>query len=49
MDRAGIHRLVQAPTLLATFMFGPAGVVLALLTEGALRLLPARPVSETPA
>jgi len=49
MDRAGIHRLVQAPTLLATFMFGPAGVVLALLTEGTLRLLPARPVSETPA
>jgi hypothetical protein len=38
MDGAGVGRLVQAPVLLGTFLFGPVGVVLALLTEGALRL-----------
>lgn len=38
MDRAGIIRLVQAPVLLLVFLFGPLGVVLALLTEAALRL-----------
>ena len=39
MDRAGVHRLVQAPILVSTFLLGPVGVVLALLTEGALRPL----------
>jgi hypothetical protein len=38
MDRAGVQRLVQAPVLIATFMFGPVGMLLALLTEGVLRL-----------
>lgn len=38
MDRIGVQRLVQAPILIATFMFGPVGVLLALLTEAALRL-----------
>lgn len=38
MDRAGIGRLLQAPVLAATFLFGPVGVVLALLTEGGLRM-----------
>jgi len=38
MDRAGIIRLVQAPVLILVFLFGPLGVVLALLTEAALRL-----------
>jgi hypothetical protein len=38
MDRAGIGRLVQAPVLVATFLFGPLGVLLALVMEGALRL-----------
>lgn len=36
MDRAGVHRLVQAPVLVSTFLLGPVGVVLALLIEGAL-------------
>jgi hypothetical protein len=36
MDRAGIGRLVQAPLLVMTFLFGPMGFALALLTEGAL-------------
>jgi hypothetical protein len=38
MDHAGIGRLVQAPILVATFLFGPVGVLLALVTEGVLRL-----------
>jgi hypothetical protein len=41
MDRAGIGRMVQAPLLVTTFLFGPIGFVLVLLTEGALRLRPA--------
>lgn len=40
MDRAGIRRLLQAPILVTTFLFGPIGLVLALLTEAAL-LIPA--------
>ncbi len=40
MDRAGIGRLVQAPVLAATFMFGPVGLVLALGTEAALSSRP---------
>jgi hypothetical protein len=38
MDRAGIGRIVQAPILVTTFLFGPVGVLIALVTEGALRL-----------
>ena len=38
MDRINMPRLLQAPILIATFMFGPVGVLLTLLTEGALRL-----------
>lgn len=37
MDGAGIGRLVQAPILGATFLFGPVGVILALVAEGTLR------------
>jgi len=40
MDRARVIRLVQAPVLVCIFLFGPLGVVLALVTEGALRLPP---------
>lgn len=40
MDRAGIGRLLQAPILVLTFLLGPLGALLALLTEGALRGLP---------
>lgn len=36
MDKAGIGRIVQAPILLTTFLFGPMGFVLALITETAL-------------
>jgi hypothetical protein len=36
MDFAGIGRLVQAPLLGLTFLFGPLGFALALLTEAAL-------------
>lgn len=39
LDAAGIGRIVQAPILLATFLFGPAGFLAGLLTEGAVRLL----------
>lgn len=42
MDRVGLHRVLQAPILVAIFMFGPAGVLLALIAEAALRLLPQR-------
>lgn len=38
MDRAGVTRLLQAPVLLTTFMFGPAGWLLGLATEAAARL-----------
>ena len=37
MDRAGIGRLLQAPLLASIFMFGPLGMLLALLTELAAR------------
>jgi hypothetical protein len=51
LDRAGVGRLVQAPILGLVFLLGPLGALLALLTEGALRvprpalpaLAPARP------
>lgn len=41
-DRAGIPRLIQAVFLLATFMFGPVGLVLYLLTRGMMSGLTAR-------
>ena len=37
LDRAGVGRLLQAPVLLTTFMFGPAGWLLGLITEAAAR------------
>ena len=37
MDRAGVTRLLQAPVLLTTFMFGPAGWLLGIVTETAAR------------
>ena len=50
MDRAGINRLLQAPTLLATFLFGPMGVLLALITEATARLFtPKSPLTESQA
>ncbi len=35
-DEAGVHRLIQAPILAATFMFGPMGLVLFFLTRAGL-------------
>jgi len=37
MDRAGVHRVVQAAPLLATFTFGPIGFLLGLAAELAAR------------
>lgn len=38
LDHLGVNRLLQAPILISTFMFGPVGLLLALLTEATLRL-----------
>jgi hypothetical protein len=38
LDRAGISRLIQAPILVATFLFGPVGLLIALAIEGALAM-----------
>lgn len=38
LDRIGVNRLLQAPILISTFMFGPVGVLLTLLTQACLRL-----------
>lgn len=35
LDAAGVSRLIQAPILLAIFMFGPAGFVASVITEAA--------------
>ena len=35
MDRASVHRVVQAPIFITIFMFGPAGWLLGMLTEWA--------------
>ncbi|MEM6743533.1 MAG: ABA4-like family protein [Pseudomonadota bacterium] len=35
LDAARVSRLIQAPILLAIFMFGPAGFVLSVITEAA--------------
>ena len=44
MDRADVGRVVQDPILLAIFMFGPFGFVIAALTELGLRArLPPQP------
>ena len=42
-DARGIPRLIQAPILFATFMFGPAGLLAAYLTQ----LLPQIPTRRT--
>ena len=33
MDRAGVHRLIQAPVLGMVFLFGPIGLLLGLAAE----------------
>ncbi|MEM1361126.1 MAG: abscisic acid-deficient protein Aba4 family protein, partial [Pseudomonadota bacterium] len=38
MDRLRLHRVLQAPILFCTFMFGPVGVLLAYGTEAVMRL-----------
>lgn len=40
MDGAGLSRIVQAPILLAIFLFGPLGFLLALLAISAMRPRP---------
>jgi hypothetical protein len=42
MDKAGVHRILQAGPLLCVFMFGPLGLLLGLITEAATRFLAAR-------
>jgi len=44
LDRAGVSRLLQAPVLLTTFLFGPAGWLLGLITEAAARFAGRRAV-----
>ena len=44
LGRAGVGRLLQAPVLGMTFMFGPAGWLLGLITEGAARFAGRRAV-----
>lgn len=38
-DKQGIHRFIQIPMLLATFMFGPVGFVLFLFSKGMYTLV----------
>ena len=38
-DKIGIVRIVQIPILLATFLFGPVGFVLFLVTKGCWQML----------
>lgn len=38
-DKRGIHRLIQIPMLLATFMFGPVGLLLFFICIATLSLL----------
>lgn len=33
MDRAGVHRVIQAPIFVTIFMFGPTGWLLGVVTE----------------
>ncbi len=44
MDRAGVHRVIQAPVLVTVFLFGPMGLLLGLLTELGAKLR-ARPAA----
>lgn len=39
-DRAGLSRLLQAPILVATFMFGPLGLLMFYATRGAQTFVP---------
>lgn len=39
-DRVGLSRLLQAPILVATFMFGPVGLLMFYATRGAQALVP---------
>lgn len=48
MDRAGIGRLLQAPILATTFLFGPMGFLLAVLTEAMLAARPGFPFATRP-
>ncbi len=38
LDRAGVHRVIQAPILLSILMFGPMGLLLGLMVEGGAKL-----------
>jgi Domain of unknown function (DUF4281) len=40
LDRRGVARLIQAPILVATFLFGPVGLLLALAIEASLAAPP---------
>ena len=44
LDRAGVHRVIQAPILVMVFLFGPMGLLLGLLTELGAKLR-ARPLT----
>jgi hypothetical protein len=39
-DRIGMSRLLQVPILIATFMFGPIGLLIYLASRAALSLMP---------
>jgi hypothetical protein len=39
-DRIGMSRLLQVPILIATFMFGPIGLLIYFASRATLRLLP---------
>ncbi len=45
-DSMGMHRLLQAPILLLTFLFGPVGLGLFYLVEGGMKLTGKRLASE---
>lgn len=38
MDEVGLNRLIQAPILLLILFFGPAGLLIGLVSTGAMRL-----------
>ena len=42
-DEAGLSRLIQAAFLIATFMFGPVGLLLFLAARGSFALMKGRP------
>lgn len=43
MDKVGIGRIAQAPILLSTFLFGPVGFAIAIMTEAGLSMRPTLP------